>query len=221
MDNNHLDNNKNSWLIKYKTIILIMVVILLIGLTSRLTYAFYYGNKNNTNTLTGNTAVIDLDLTVQKILPTTNGIDNIIVTNFNDLAESLNDNCSYRNGEFALCQLYKITLENNSGGLNTDIKGSVSFNNENAPNLSWILINNYNSSTTYTDAMMGTNFNTATSSFTNFVDSYLLMGNTRVDYYMLVWVNETETVQNDQGGYSGTIRFEGANGQGVTASFAS
>ena len=69
--------------------------------------------------------------------------------------------------------------------------------------------------------MMGSNFNTASSSFASFVDDYLLMGSSSVDYYMLVWVNETETVQNDQGGYSGTIRFEDSNGQGVTASFAS
>ena len=33
--------------------------------------------------------------------------------------------------------------------------------------------------------------------------------------------NREEQHQNDQGGYSGTIRFEDSNGQGVTASFAS
>lgn len=69
--------------------------------------------------------------------------------------------------------------------------------------------------------MLGNTFNTASSTFTNFVDSYLLAAGSNIDYYILVWVNETEGEQTDEGTYSGIVRFEDSNGKGVTSTFTS
>jgi len=207
-------------LLNKKNLLLIIVVLLIYCITiAGSTYAYLYINSENTNTMKGNLGKVDLDLTVTKILPLTNGTDDILITNFNELAASLNDDCIDSEGDFALCQLYQIDLENNSIGVNTNLTGSVSFNNENTPNLSWILIDNYNANTNYTSASLGNTFNTATSTFTNFVENYLLNTGSEVTFYMLVWINETDTLQTDEGAYGGTIRFQDANGQGTTAEF--
>lgn len=206
-------NRKNSYLV---TIIIALLIVILGS-----TYAYFAFNASNNNTITGTAGSVDLELTVTKILPSTNGVDNILVINFNEVAEGLNEDCIDNSGEFALCQLYKVTLENNSTGVNTKVKGSISFDNETAPNLSWILVENYSASTTYTSTLLGSTYNTATSTFTNFVDNYLLTVNNSADFYILVWVNETEEVQTDEGSYSGTIRFEDSNGKGVTSTFSS
>ena len=99
---------------------------------------------------------------------------------------------------------------------------SLSFNNATVSNLSWIYLgDSYSSSTTYTSNMLPNTFNTASSTFTNFIDSYLLTSGTNKDFYILVWVNESETEQTDNGTYSGIVRFEDSNGKGVTSTFNS
>lgn len=205
-----------------KNLSLILIIILLLMTVIGGTFAYYAFSANNGSILTGNMGNVKLSLTVTKILPNTNDVDNILVTNFNELADSLNDSCTDIDGEFALCQLYKVNLSNDATGINTNVKGSISFNNETVPNLSWISLgNSYSSDTPYTSAMLGESFNTASSTFTNFVDSYLLASGSNVDFYILVWVNESEEEQTDEGMYSGTVRFEDANGNGVTATFNS
>lgn len=198
-------------------IVIVMIFIFLLGGT------FAYFAYSGTNSIfSGNMGKVDLTLTVTKVLPDTDGVDNILVINFNELAASLNNDCYDEDGEFALCQLYRINLVNASGSINTNVKGSIFFNNARVPNLSWILLGNtYSSSTNYTSSQLGQTFNTASSSFVSFVDEYLLYSGSSVDYYILVWVNETEDEQTDEGIFSGIVKFEDANGNGVTAEFGS
>ena len=196
-------------------IIIVMLFIMLLGGTFA-----YYAYSGSNSIFTGNMGKVDLTLTVTKVLPNTNKVDDILVVNTSELAANLNSGCIDEDGEFALCQLYKVHLVNASGSINTDVKGSIKFNNELTPNLSWLLLgNSFSSSTNYTSAMIGTNFNTSSSNFVPFVDKYLLYSGSTIDYYILVWINETEGEQNDMGAYSGTIRFEDSNGDGVTAEF--
>lgn len=207
-----MDNKRNMLLI----VVIGLVLVVLGG-----TFAYYTSSANN-NILTGNMGNVDLNLKVTKVLPNTNGVDDIIVTNFNDLASSLNSDCVYGDGEYAMCQLYKVSLSNSASGINTRVKGSIAFDNATTPNLSWLLLgNSFNTNTNYTSAMLGNTINKSSSSFANFVDSYLLETGSSIDYYILVWVNETDGEQNDEGSYSGTVRFEDANGIGVTATFSS
>ena len=204
-----------------KSVSILLVILIVIVLIGGATFAYLAFSATNTN-ITGNAGTVNLSVSVTKVLPNTVGTDNILVTTFADLPTSLNSSCIDSNGEYALCQLYKVTLTNGTGGVNTNVKGSVSFNNANTPNLSWILLGNtYSSSTNYTAEMLGSTFNTASSEFTNFVDSYLLTSGNSVDYYILVWVNESDTTQTDEGTYSGTVRFEDTNGKGVTSTFSS
>lgn len=205
----------------HKNLHLVLIIITLLLVLSGGTLAYFAFNASNT-AISGNAGTVELTLTVTKVLPTTTGTDDILIINFSELADSLNSRCVDSDGEFALCQLYRVNLANSASGVNTNVKGSISFNNATVPNLSWVLLgNSYSSSTTYTSAQLGTTFNTASSTFANFVDSYVLSAGSNVDFYILVWVNESETEQTDQGTYSGIIRFEDSNGKGVTSTFTS
>ena len=203
-----------------KRIFILMIVIMgVVILVAGVTYAYFAFKTSNNNTITGSMGSVDLSLTVTKELPTTSGVDDILVTNFSELPDNLNSKCIDQDGEYALCQLYKIVLSNSSNGVNTKVKGSVSFNNTTSPNLSWIRIDNYSSSTTYTSSTLGSSYHTASSNFDSFESSYLLKSGNSVTYYILVWVNENEEEQTDTGVYTGIVKFEDENGKGVTATF--
>ena len=204
-----------------KNVSMLLGIVLILLLVAGATFAYFALSATN-NVIGGNAGTVDLSLTVTKVLPNTTGTDDIIITSFDDLATNLNQSCIDSDGDFALCQLYQVHLTNGANGVNTNVKGSVSFNNTTTPNLAWISLgNSYSSSTTYTSEMLGSSFHTSSAAFTNFVDSYLLSSGTSVDFYLLVWVNESEEEQTDEGSYSGTIRFEDSNGKGVTSTFSS
>lgn len=220
MNNVEIKNDLDYKGVKKNYTLLIIVIILLVFVVGG-TFAYFFATASN-NIFTGNMGNVKLTLTVTKVLPTTNGVDDILVTNFSELAGNLNNRCVDNYGEYALCQLYRINLANASDGINTNVQGSVAFDNETTPNLSWIFLgNSYSSSTNYTSAMLGNDFNTSSSTHTNFVDSYLLETGSNIDFYILVWINETEGEQIDEGAYSGTVRFIDSNGDGVTATFSS
>ena len=212
-----MENVKNNESVK--NINLFLVIILLILVISGSTFAFFAFSASN-NVIGGNAGTVDLTLTVTKVLPTTNTTDDILIANYGEIPNNLNNMCT--DGEYALCQVYRINLANSSTGVNTNVKFSLSFNNATVSNLSWIYLgDSYSSSTTYTSNMLPNTFNTASSTFTNFIDSYLLTSGTNKDFYILVWVNESETEQTDNGTYSGIVRFEDSNGKGVTSTFTS
>ncbi|MGN1376115.1 MAG: hypothetical protein ACI4V5_06130, partial [Prevotella sp.] len=167
---NNILKRQNS---KKRYIYLIIGIVILLLAISGATFAYFAFTTTNNN-ITGSAGTVNLALTVTKVLPETSGTDEILITNFNELADKLNDDCIDSDGEFALCQLYKITLTNNSTGVNVNVSGSVSFNNENAPNLSWIYLSSYSSSTSYTSTALGDTFNTASLSYTTFVDNQLI-----------------------------------------------
>lgn len=214
---NDIDNQIQSGEVKKSFNLVIFVIVLLVCFAGG-TYA-YFTYSDSDSSITGNAGHVDLGLTVTKVLPTVSGVDNILIIGFDEVASSLNSGCV--DEEYALCQIYKVHLVNNSGTVNTNVKGSISFNNETAPNLSWIYLGtSYSSSTVYTNEMLGNTFNTASSDFASFIDSYLLESGDSIDFYILVWVNESEEEQLDEGSYSGVVRFEESNGNGVTAAFA-
>ena len=209
---NKKENNSDVKKIMYLVIGILVFFVVVIGAT----FAYYAFSATNNTTVKGEVGKVNLSLTVTKALPNKSGTDDILITPFNELASNLNAKCA--SDEYATCQLYKITLQNNSTGVNTKVKGSVSFNNTTAPNLSWVYLDTYDSSKTYTSSDLGT-MNTASSEFATFKTDVLINSGNSRDFYLLVWVNESEEEQTDEGSYSGTIKFEDSNGNGVTSTF--
>ena len=210
--NNKKENNSDLKKIMYVVVGILVFFVVVIGAT----FAYYTFAVSNNTTVKGDAGKVNLNLTVTKALPNKSGTDDILITPFNELASNLNTKCASE--EYATCQLYKITLQNNSTGVNTKVKGSVSFNNTTAPNLSWVYLDTYDSSKTYAASDLGT-MNTASSEFATFKTDVLINSGNSRDFYLLVWVNESEEEQTDEGSYSGTIKFEDSNGNGVTSTF--
>ena len=207
--NNEIKNNESV-----KTINLFLLIVVLILVISGSTFAFFAFSATN-DVIGGNAGSVNLTLTVEKVLPDAdNNPDDILIANFSELPDNLDNNCT--DGEYALCQVYKINLANAATGVNTNVKGSLSFDNTNVPNLSWVYLGN-----TYSSANIPNTFNTASSTYTDFINGYLLTAGTNKDFYILVWVNESLEEQTDNGTYTGTVRFEDSNGKGVTSTFTS
>ena len=207
--NNEIKNNESV-----KTINLFLLIVVLILVISGSTFAFFAFSATN-DVIGGNAGSVNLTLTVEKVLPDAdNNPDDILIANFSELPDNLDNNCT--DGEYALCQLYKINLANAATGVNTNVKGSLSFDNTNVPNLSWVYLGD-----TYSSDNIPNTFNTASSTYTDFVNGHLLTAGTNKDFYILVWVNESLEEQTDNGTFSGTVRFEDSNGKGVTSTFTS
>ena len=186
------------------------------------TYAYLFGADSDNNTITGDMGRVDLELDVIRVLPVSSTVNSILIYRFDELALNLNKGCIDKDGEYSLCQLYKVSLKNKTNSVNVNIKGSLSFNNPTMPNLSWVLLGNtYDANINYTSSMIGNSFNTASNTYTDFVNDYFLESGTEVTYYILVWVNEIDRIQYDHGSYTGVVRIEDHNGKGVTAEFRS
>ena len=213
-ENNNLETNREKNIIP----VIIIGVLLVLIIISGATFAYYAFSISTTTTINGTAAKADLTLTVTKTLPNTSGTDNIVLSKYSELPSNINSRCL--SGSYAACQLYTISLTNNASN-NVNVTGSVSFTNTNAPNLSWVLLNSYSSSTSYTSNDLPNSFNTASSTFTNFVSNSLVNGNTTNNYYLLVWVNSIEEEQTDNGSYTGIVKFEDPNGTGITSTFTS
>lgn len=200
-----------------KSLKIFIAIVLLIVVISGGTMA-YFAFSTTSNNITGNMGTVDLSLSVTKVLPVGSSDDDLLIAKFSDLATNINNECKY-DDDYANCQVYKVTLANNSSDVNTRVVGSIKFNASTTPNLSWVFMDSYSSSTTYTSDSFGSTFNTASSEFVNFKDNYLLQTGRSVDFYIVVWINENNEVQTDTGSYTGTVRFMDTNGKGVTATF--
>lgn len=203
-----------------KPILFVLVILIASFFIIGETYSYFFAGISDIDSINGGAMSFDLQLNVTKVLPVNASSNSILLFQFEELADNLNKGCVDKDGEYSLCQLYKIELKNNDTSSNANIKGSLSFNNRTIPNLSWILLGDtYSSSTTYTSDMLGDSFNTAVSTPTNFVDNYLLSSNGRATFYILVWVNEIDTVQYDRGSYTATVRIEDYKGKYIDAEF--
>lgn len=201
---------------KYMILIIIGLFLCFVGGS----YAYFSSNAINNDAITGNASIMDLELTVTRVLPENENVNSMLIFQFDELARNLNAGCVDQDGQYSLCQLYKVNLKNKINSTNVKIKGSLSFSNADMPNLSWVLLGNtYDSSDNYTSDIFGDTFNTASSEYTSFVDDYLLKRGKEIDFYILVWINETDRVQYDRGSYTGIVRFEDGHKNGITAEF--
>ena len=91
---------------------LLLIVLLFFSVTGG-TYAYLFSTGSVSNSITGNMGIVDLDLDVIRVLPASKNVNSILLFQFSELASNLNKGCIDSDGDFSLCQLYKITLTNN------------------------------------------------------------------------------------------------------------
>lgn len=219
-----------------KTQLTITLVLVLFLAVTGATYAYFAISATN-DTITGNAATVNLTLTVDRVFPTSSSINTGAMvpqlstsgSSSSALASALKNGCVDSNTN-VVCQVYQITIANQGGTATQVVDGEVSFYGNSAlttdvhttmPNLKWKLITSVDVNTP-ANSILGTNAdNEANFNGNLFVTNLTLSTNDSYTYYMIVWINETNTVQTSEPGKSfyGKIQFDSSNGTGVTSTF--
>lgn len=216
-------NHKFSITQSYLLIFFISFVISIVGAT----YAYFAVTKNNSTSISGDAAMINLNLIVKKILPIENSSGYIVPQKASSLANAMNSGCVDNNNNI-VCQVYSVNIKNNSTA-SVVLDGKISFfGNEQMssdiistmPNLKWKLIQSFDENNVTNSVLGNSSINNASSSGGVFSDNLTLSFNQDVKYYLIVWVNEINGVQYDlNSSFYGKVSFIASNGNGVTANF--
>lgn len=217
-----------------KIIVLMVLIIFLMIFTTSATYAYLAVDARDTSTISGNVASAGLTLSVTRIAPTEeklNSSTRIMVPQLNKSLESaINDtNKCIDNNHNVVCQIYKIDITN-VGTSSVNLRGSVFFDfSDNFDNLYWTKLDGPNTlgENTIYKATTNSRANYNIVDYTNatLVNNLSLVGTDRpgnksTTYYIVVWINEVNYVQNniDSGTWTMNVSFDDANGnKGITS----
>lgn len=216
-----------------------LILILFFSITGA-TYAFYAVTDTNDGTITGDMATVNLTLDVDKIFPASNSdntgviVPQLSVSGDSDspLDTALKSGCVDDNGNI-VCQVYKVNIQNIGGTATQVVDGSIKFYgdaamtndvSETMPSLRWKLAD-LADAVTPGNSILGDEVDLVADADDNnvFANDLTMVTDSSFDYYIIIWINETDEDQPIDVGSSfyAEIRFDSANGTGVTATFSS
>ena len=201
---------------KNKLYMVIGIIILILSIAGS-AYAYYSASASAT--ISGTAGGGNLTLKVDK-LSTSATKDLIPLDNTTDMltkaAKGYGNNtnsydntksCIDKNG-YTVCQVYKITITNNSG-VAIVLNGGVSLRGYNAPNIECAVMN---SSISVTN-------NSSCQGSSTLAKKYSLGVNSSKEYYILVYINNKEGIQTDSGNFTGIVTFTSSDGAELKARF--
>ena len=172
-------------------IICVLIVIGIIGYT----YSFFNVTATNSTVISGEAASVNLSITVTKVSPSNNKglvpqLDEFITSAVTGRKGScIDDNTNN------VCQVYKITVKNNGASLY--VNGKIEIDAKNNPNLKWAQISGTTSPTLSSDVHAY--------SYTKLIQNEYYNSSQSKDYYIVLWISETGSIQTDQGGFNGVV----------------
>ena len=185
---------KSKWLIIFE-IFCILIIIGIIGYT----YSFFTATVTDSVTIRGEAASMNLNLTVTKLAPNnTKGLIPQLDDYITNAVIGRNGSCIDDNNN-NVCQVYKITLKNNSA-VTVYVNGTLTLNAKNNPNLKWAMISGT------TNPTLTSSINSHT--FVTLTENELYNANQQKDYYIVLWISETGGLQTDNGIFNGVVKFE-------------
>ena len=201
---------------KNKLYMVIGIIILILSIAGS-AYAYYSASASAT--ISGTAGGGNLTLKVDK-LSTSATKDLIPLDNTTDMltkaAKGYGNNtnsydntksCIDKNG-YTVCQVYKITITNNSG-VAIVLNGGVSLRGDNTPNIECAVMN---SSISVTN-------NSSCQGSSTLAKKYSLGVNSSKEYYILVYINNKEGIQTDSGNFTGIVTFTSSDGAELKARF--
>ena len=215
-----------------------LVLILFLSVTGA-TYAYFAISVSNSTTITGEAATVNLTLDVTKFFPTTDSENTGVMvpqlstseSNTSALASALKSGCVDGNGNI-VCQVYKINIKNIGSTATLMVDGEILFYSDNKmttdvnatmPNLRWKLITSVDA-VTPSNSVLGTNADLVADANDDniFADDVVMVVGSSFDYYIIIWINETNEEQSIDPGKSfySKVQFTASNGTGVTSTFA-
>ena len=185
-----------------------LVLTVMVSVTS-VTYA-YFALFASDNSIVGISGETGLELDVEKVFPLSG--ENILVPQLEaplTKAISTQYSCVDDNGN-KVCNVYKATVTNTSTA-SVKLNGTISFTGiENMPNLKWKRIKDER-------IIGGYQSHNATTTDAYFERNEIFEPNESMTYYFVVWIDEIGTDQTDSGDFRATIKFNYADGDGLTS----
>ena len=199
---------------KNKIYMIFGIVILLIAIAGS-AYAYYSASSNFT--ISGTAGGGNLTIDVERLSTSANGdlipLDNDTTTLNKAILGEGNTSGSFDNTKSCIdknglvaCQIYKITISNNSS-ISITLNGGVTLSGDNTPNIECAKMDNTNSLSS----------NTSCQGKKTLANKYLLGANTTKEYYILVYIKNIDGVQTDTGNFTGTVTFISSDGAEVKA----
>lgn len=213
-----------------------LILVLFFSVTSS-TYA-YFAFSVTDNTINGEAATVDLNLDVTRIFPTASSDNTGVMvpqlstsgSSNSALSSALKNGCVDGNKNI-ICQVYKVNIQNISGTAAQVVDGSIAFYGNSAmtndvsttmPNLRWKLITSADA-TTPSNSILGNNVDLVADANDDnvFADNITMTIGDEENYYIIIWINETQEDQVVDVGKSfyAKIYFDSSNGTGVTSNF--
>ncbi len=206
-----VENNRKEPGIFYAVIGVATLVVAIIGAT----FAFFTATDDDSDTIKGQTATVGLQLTVTSV--TTDAKGGLIPILEADLSKGLagdtaskSKSCVDKNGN-TVCQVYKIDVKN-TGNSTVVLNGTLNLTAASMADLKWTKITS--------PTVLGNNAKNA-KTVSSLEESISVAGSATHTIYVMLYINETNKAQNEtnSGGFTGTVSYSAADGQGVTASF--
>lgn len=231
MGNNVIRKNDNDTRKIFTTLVLVATLMIC---TTSATYAYFAISATNSTTITGEAAAVSLNLNVTRVTPTDTkweaSTKKMVPQLSSAIGSAINTTNSCVDGNNnVVCEVFKITVTNTSTA-GISIKGTIHFNYTGAGatfnNLYWREAASANTFATTpatlqykaatSDTVAGT---TAMAENAVLVDSLKLAPSGAKDFYVAIWIDENNKVQNDtdKGAWAATVSFTDSAGAGVTS----
>lgn len=232
-------NNKEKSLAKIQ--LSITLILILFCCVTGATYAYLYATNFDDETISGDMATVNLTLDVAKVFPTANSentgvmVPQLSTSNSanSPLASALKSGCVDGNGNI-VCQVYKVNIQNVGGTATQVVDGEILFYGDNElttdvkatmPNLKWRMIDEDGvNETTPSNSILGINPDLVADANDDniFADDLTMTTNSGFTYYIIIWINETNSDQTvDEGNsFYARVEFNASNGTGITATFS-
>lgn len=215
-----MENNGRG--IFYGVIGVATLIVAIIGAT----FAYFSASATNDQDVTGTTASgASLAIAISKVSAT--GTEkNMVPMLSTDLQKGVTGvtekggSCKDANGN-TVCEVFKVTVTNGSADIGLNVKGTMNLAST-AKNMKWQVLTDAStvdaSATTVNQGTEGT-----------ITDNQALTASGTHDFYLVVWLDETNAAQDaDDAGktFTGTVTFNGVNADGsastgITAKFNS
>lgn len=202
-----MENNGKG--IFYGVIGVATLIVAIIGAT----FAYFTATASNETTIQGNAASVGLKLDIVHVSTAAN--KGLVPQKEAALSSAMkgvdstagaDDACVDANGN-TVCQVYKITVQN-TGTAEAKLNGTLDLTKNSVTNLKWAIVSDFDSNPT-----------TSTPSGSSLGESVTLGASASQEYYVVIWINETDAPQEDSGNFTGTVAFNAADGSGVTSTF--
>ncbi len=201
---------------KNKMYMIIGIIILILSIAGS-AYAYYSASASATISGTAGGGNLTLDVVklstsaTKELIPLDNTTDMLTkaAKGYGNSTSSYDStkSCIDKNG-YTVCQVYKITITNNSG-VAIVLNGGVSLSGDNTPNIECAVM----------DSSISVTNNSSCQGRTTLAKKYSLGANSSKEYYILVYINNIEDIQTDTGDFTGVVTFTSSDGAELKARF--